>query len=107
MSTLLRSLAVPRIRPAIQWEEPACMLCGGRERDTFLEAPDPTGNHGLWFAIVGCRKCGLKFTSPRPDPGSIGQFYSDDYAPHRAKPLRRRRSAPLAWLRGRPCVERR
>jgi 2-polyprenyl-3-methyl-5-hydroxy-6-metoxy-1,4-benzoquinol methylase len=102
-------VAVKRTLSPICWEEPACPLCGGQERSTILEAQDPhPDNTGLWFAIVQCAGCGMKFTSPRPDEQSIGQFYPADYRPHRAKKSRTKsRGSKLAWLRGRPCVERR
>ncbi len=108
MSTSLRSVAVRQPRPALAWEEPACLLCGGRERTTLLEAQDPQASErGLWFAVVTCGQCGLAFTSPRPDELSIEDFYPMDYAPHRPKRDHRVRWAPFARLRGRPCVERR
>jgi len=98
-----------RFSSTLKWEEPDCPLCGGSDRSTVLEAADPhPNNRGLWFAVVQCAKCGLCFTSPRPDESSIGEFYPNDYRPHRSKTkANHSKKAPLAWLRGRPCVERR
>lgn len=67
------------------WEEPACLLCGQYHSSLLIEGPDsrPDGS-GLWFAIVQCQGCGLCFTSPRPTPDAIAQFYPESYEPHRA-----------------------
>jgi hypothetical protein len=40
-----------------------------------LEASDAVS--GLRFAVVRCDECGMRFTSPRPDARTIGQFYGD------------------------------
>jgi 2-polyprenyl-3-methyl-5-hydroxy-6-metoxy-1,4-benzoquinol methylase len=97
-------------RPGVVWEEPECLLCGGERRSPVIEAPDVSrGKSGLWFAVVRCDECGLLFTSPRPDAATIGQFYPENYRPHR-RPKRQRtkvRNAPLGRWLGRPCMERR
>jgi SAM-dependent methyltransferase len=103
-------LQTSMLRPGIVWEEPECLLCGGERRSPVLEAPDVgRGTPGLWFAVVRCDECGLHFTSPRPDAATIGQFYPENYRPHRQaiKQPRRMRHAPWAKLLGRPCIERR
>jgi SAM-dependent methyltransferase len=97
-------------RTGIVWEEPDCLLCGGDRRTLLLEAPDShPGARGLWFAVVRCAECGLCFTSPRPDQATIGQFYPAGYRPHRRPRPERdgHRSSPLAFVLGRPCIERR
>jgi SAM-dependent methyltransferase len=82
-------------RPVVEWEECGCLLCDGRRWAILVEAPDPTpGSGGLWFAVVQCHDCGLCFTNPRPTPRSIGQFYPEQYLPHR-----RRQRAPSPWWR--------
>jgi 2-polyprenyl-3-methyl-5-hydroxy-6-metoxy-1,4-benzoquinol methylase len=84
--------------PVIQWEEPACLLCGGWNSAQLLEAPDSIhGGTGLWFAVVQCQECGLCYTSPRPNDHSIGQFYPDVYKPHRAAGRRPARWRPY-WF---------
>ncbi len=101
------AVAVQTARQAIRWEEPNCLLCNSARRATTLEAQDIHGD-GLWFAVVRCADCGLQYTCPRPDESTIGNFYPADYGPHRSKPVKHtNKSAPLAWLRGRPCAERR
>src|SRR5438105_7053676 len=104
------ALAAAAVRSASQvicWEEPKCLLCNSERRATSLEAQDIHGDH-LWFAVVRCADCGLQYTCPRPDEATIGNFYPADYGPHRSKLVKRsNKSAPLAWLRGRPCAERR
>lgn len=67
----------------IDWEEPDCPLCAGKQWEILLEAQDPLpGENGLWFAIVQCQHCGLCFTNPRPSPKCIGRFYPESYRPH-------------------------
>ena len=95
MSFFPRELAAPEVEtpPAIEWEEPDCLLCGSREWSALVESPDTTtGGTGLWFAVVQCQRCGLCFTNPRPSPDSIGRFYPSVYRPHRAPRQRRRRA---------------
>src|SRR3954462_2377780 len=73
-------------RPAsVTWDESPCPLCGRADVSLVLEAPDPAPGpgRGLWFAVVRCEHCGLAYTTPRPSPDSIGQFYPPEYAPHR------------------------
>ncbi len=99
----------PSPGPVVEWEEPDCLLCGGRRWTPVIEAPDNTrGGTGLWFAVVQCQDCGLCFTNPRPSAVSIGQFYPAVYGPHRPPRLDRRKAprrrfAP-EW--GRPRKER-
>ncbi|MCS6976221.1 MAG: class I SAM-dependent methyltransferase [Gemmatales bacterium] len=86
----------PTIGPHdIRWEEPDCLLCGRRNWQTLVEAPDVQGGTGLWFAVVQCLECGLCFTNPRPTASWLEQFYPKDYRPHLSKPARRRR---WPWL---------
>src|SRR4029077_6829766 len=74
----------------VEWEEPACLLCRGRNWFTLVRAPDrPHGSAGLWFAVVQCNDCGLCFTNPRPNAESISQFYPPDYGPHQSQASRR------------------
>jgi 2-polyprenyl-3-methyl-5-hydroxy-6-metoxy-1,4-benzoquinol methylase len=90
-------------RPAVEWEECSCLLCAGGRWSILVEAPDPTpGGGGLWFAVVQCQDCGLCFTNPRPTPRSMGQFYPDQYLPHR-----RRQRAATPWWRRLPLLRRR
>lgn len=108
MATTLRAEGQSRLAPAVTWEEPDCPLCGAADRSMLIEAADPTPHGaGLWFAVATCNACGLAYTCPRPDEDSIAQFYPDDYGPHRSRREKLNGQAPLARLRGRPCVERR
>jgi SAM-dependent methyltransferase len=89
--------------PGVQWEEAACLLCGGRRWSPLMESPDWTaGDQGLRFTVVQCLECGLCFTNPRPTPASIGQFYPPAYGPHQTPRPRALRSRPLRlgrWIR--------
>jgi len=94
MSFFPRELAAPVVEaaPAIEWEEPDCLLCGSREWSPLVESPDTTaGGTGLWFAVVQCQRCGLCFTNPRPSPETIGRFYPSIYRPHRTPRQRQQR----------------
>ena len=65
--------------PVVEWEEPDCLLCGGRNWLPLVEAADEMrGGAGLWFVVVQCQECGLCFTNPRPSPPTMRQFYPSD-----------------------------
>ena len=97
-------LRMPHARPAamptplaIGWDDTACLLCGHRDEEVLLEAPDhnPGDGPALRFAVVKCRACGLTYTNPRPDSESIGRFYPPDYQPHR-RPRKMRQANTLS-----------
>jgi 2-polyprenyl-3-methyl-5-hydroxy-6-metoxy-1,4-benzoquinol methylase len=75
-----QTAAAPCDGTDIEWEETACLLCGGRESSLLLEAAG-SGEYGasLRFKVVQCRGCGLCFTNPRPGPASLGRFYPPEY----------------------------
>jgi SAM-dependent methyltransferase len=103
MSFLPEDSRTPRPNPRVEWEEPNCLLCGGRNWVPLVEAPDAgDGGSGLWFVVVQCQQCGLCFTNPRPTATSIGRFYPSGYRPHRTPPPRqsRRWRLPLQQLFG-------
>ncbi len=95
--------------PVGAWDDTPCPLCGRREEELLLEAPDPTPGDGpvLHFAVVRCRSCSLTYTNPRPDEHTIGRFYPADYRPHR-RPRKMRHAAPspVARWSGRSVPER-
>ncbi len=67
---------------AVELETVDCLLCGGRNFEPVIVAPDPVTKIGGLFQVVRCRDCGLAFTNPRPTMNSIGQFYPESYAPY-------------------------
>ncbi len=99
---LRAALAVPGAatpaRPAVAWADTACPLCGHRDEELLFEAadPSPAAGDGLVFAVVECRQCSLTYTNPRPDEGSIHQFYPADYRPHR-RPRKMRAAGKSSW----------
>lgn len=101
MNLPLRDLApFAEFASGIEWEETPCLLCGADNWSPLVEAPDFTADGiGRWFMVVQCRDCGLCFTNPRPSPESIGQFYRDNYKPHRAP---EREGATHWWRRLQP-----
>ena len=77
-------IAAPR--PAVDWEEADCLLCGQRDWLPLIEAQDPLpGGNGLWFVVVQCQKCGLCFTNPRPTLATMDSFYLPSYSPHQGR----------------------
>lgn len=107
---LPRISARPSPAAAVAWDETHCPLCGHVDADCIQEAQDPTPaeGDGLWFAVVQCRHCSLRYTNPRPDAACIGRFYPGDYKPHR-RPRKMDADRPSSWwgrLSGR-SVERR
>jgi 2-polyprenyl-3-methyl-5-hydroxy-6-metoxy-1,4-benzoquinol methylase len=59
-----------------------CPVCGGQNHEHFLTCTDHSFSQKE-FEIVCCSGCGFKFTNPRPDEKSIGQFYRfADYVSH-------------------------
>jgi SAM-dependent methyltransferase len=97
------TLATSGTAISVEWEETACLLCGGPDSSPLVEAPDAiAGGTGLWFAVVQCQKCGLCFTNPRPSPGSIQRFYPPTYRPHRTPEFRGRLKKQAASLQKEP-----
>src|SRR5687768_1001655 len=59
-----------------------CPVCNSREFENYLECTDYTVTEERFF-IQNCKKCGFKFTNPRPSLSEIGRYYdSVDYISH-------------------------
>lgn len=59
-----------------------CPVCGKEEFKNFLVVTDNTVSKES-FVIVECENCSFKFTNPRPDADSIGNYYeSEEYISH-------------------------
>ncbi len=59
-----------------------CPVCGKEELKNFLVVTDNSVSKES-FVIVECENCTFKFTNPRPDLESIGNYYeSEDYISH-------------------------
>ncbi len=87
--------AVQAAPNVVDWEECACLLCGGASFTPLVEAPDrAAGPRGLWFMVAQCDRCGLCFTNPRPSPKAMGAFYAAAYKPHH---LPRERVQQARW----------
>lgn len=100
---MMLRIAVPdsRTSPQVVWDDTPCPLCGQRDEELVLEAPDPNPSTGrsLCFAVVRCRACEFTYTNPRPSEESICRFYPSDYRPHRRsrKPHAPRNEQKLPW----------
>ncbi|MBC5994140.1 class I SAM-dependent methyltransferase [Pontibacter cellulosilyticus] len=59
-----------------------CPVCGKEDFKNFLVVTDNTVSKES-FVIVECENCSFKFTNPRPDADSIGNYYeSEEYISH-------------------------
>lgn len=64
----------------IVWEEPACVCCGGTNREPVIASSDYEIDIDCTFHVVRCSDCGLGYTFPRPVLRQIIEhFYPDDY----------------------------
>lgn len=75
---------VPRGTQPLEVVE-SCLLCGATASIPEMRVTDHTVSRAL-FSIQRCPSCGFRYTSPRPDQGSIGTYYlSADYVSHAAE----------------------
>ncbi len=59
-----------------------CPVCKGNKFTPFVTCKDYTVSK-LYFNIVSCNTCNFKFTNPRPDDSSMGDYYkSEEYISH-------------------------
>jgi 2-polyprenyl-3-methyl-5-hydroxy-6-metoxy-1,4-benzoquinol methylase len=59
-----------------------CPICNSDSFAPFIECKDYTVSKNT-FAIVQCKSCGFKLTSPRPEEAEAGKYYqSEDYVSH-------------------------
>lgn len=59
-----------------------CPVCGSEIFDPFISGKDYFLS-GEKFEIVKCRKCGFRFTNPRPKAEELGKYYeSTEYISH-------------------------
>ena len=63
-------------------EDADCALCGSSEKTLEYTVEDWRYCLPGRFGVVRCTRCGLVYTSPRPTPEAIGQFYPSTYLPH-------------------------
>ncbi len=62
-----------------------CPICNKETFKNFLVVKDNSVSKES-FVIVQCENCNFKFTNPRPDENSIGQYYqSENYISHTNK----------------------
>ncbi|HEU5422112.1 MAG TPA: class I SAM-dependent methyltransferase [Nitrolancea sp.] len=86
-------------------EHVVCDLCGADDPEPLLTLHDVlAGTTPLPFQLVRCRRCGLRYLSPRPCAEALPTIYPADYAPFRQSGLsarikRRGRRRELAALR--------
>ena len=67
----------------IELEKVNCDFCGSEEYEFFTEQKDLIHKiDDTVYKVVNCKKCGLKFTNPRPSEDTISKFYSTKYSFH-------------------------
>lgn len=68
---------------SVELETVPCLLCGDTDEEIAFEAASPEDQtRSTVWRMVRCRSCGLHYTSSRPVPAAIGQFYPDGYECH-------------------------
>ena len=59
-----------------------CPVCNSTEFSSAMECKDFTYSQS-YFNLVDCKKCGFRFTNPRPDVSEIGKYYqAPEYISH-------------------------
>ena len=59
-----------------------CPVCQSQTFEEYLTVQDYTVSQEQ-FKIVTCKKCGFRFTNPRPEEGAIGEYYqAESYISH-------------------------
>ena len=76
------------------WEKTNCPGCQCNRGFVFLNLKPNVGHEQCHQQLIRCPDCQLVFLSPRPNRNIIGQFYSDDYAPHQANKIKHHKSTP-------------
>lgn len=64
-NTLTAKPTVHPSAPPLQWEQPACNLCGREDAEPYHVERLPYFDQMVDFQIVRCRQCGLVYTCPR------------------------------------------
>jgi 2-polyprenyl-3-methyl-5-hydroxy-6-metoxy-1,4-benzoquinol methylase len=67
------------------FEEIPCYYCGSEERAPFIVAQDDLSGRPGDFQFVTCRRCGLRYQSPRLAIERVKDYYDDDYIAHRKR----------------------
>lgn len=57
-------------------EHVTCILCGSGAPEPLFSKPSACGEP---FTLVRCRRCGMRFVSPRPEETEIGRYYEGSY----------------------------
>ena len=67
----------------INFETVNCDLCNSHDYELIASQTDLLHKRTKRiFNVVSCKKCGLKFTNPRPTKKSISNFYISEYSYH-------------------------
>jgi len=60
----------------------SCPVCNSDQQKKFIACRDHLVS-GKEFNIAACQSCGFKFTNPRPEDSTLGDYYkSEDYISH-------------------------
>jgi len=83
------------------WEKTDCPGCQCNRGFVFLNLKPNAEFEQSHAQLITCPDCQLVFLSPRPNRNIIGQFYSDDYAPHQANKIKHHKKVAKNSLRPR------
>ncbi len=89
-------------------EDVSCPLGCSKSDEVILTGRDLLHDLPGEFAVLKCRNCKLKRTSPRPTPDTIGFYYPDDYGPYVGTRVQQARPQSASWIKKllRPIVGR-
>lgn len=64
-------------------EQINCLLCDNSEYRPIIRGRDRLLGLPGEFTVVECRKCGLRFTNPRPSMDELAYYYPENYGPYK------------------------
>ena len=63
----------------IETTKTKCFICKTDDQAPFLQAKDTLGITDQVFSLSKCRRCGLVFLNPTPEPAEMKAFYPEGY----------------------------
>jgi ubiquinone/menaquinone biosynthesis C-methylase UbiE len=63
----------------------ACPVCGGSRSEVVLVARDRLFGRPGTYPMVQCKRCTMRYLSPRPTLEALGAHYPNDYFPYKTR----------------------